>query len=58
MSILQGGSGLPFFAPPVYNYLVHGSCTGISIDTADVPDPALKSTLEKVSRNVHEVFTH
>ena len=49
MSIIQGGSGFPFLAPPVYDYLVTGKCTGITVDNRDVPDHLLQFVLQKVS---------
>ena len=49
MSIVQGSHGLPFLAPPVYEYLVSGKCTGISVENSDVPDMSLQFVLSKVS---------
>ena len=51
MSIIQGGgSGFPFLAPPVYEYLVSGKCTGITVRNADVPDRLLQFVLSKVCK--------
>ncbi len=48
MAIIQGGSGFPFLAPPVYEYIVSGKCTGVAIETTDVPDQMLLITLQQV----------
>ena len=48
MSIIQGGSGLPFLAEPVYNYLCTGECTGLAIQTEEVPDPTVRFVLKRV----------
>ena len=48
MSIVQGGSGFPFLAPPVYSYLSTGKCNNIDWQLEDVPDPTLKFAVEKV----------
>lgn len=49
MSVVQGGHGFPFLAPPVYEYLVSGKCTGITVESGDVPDHTLQFVLNKVS---------
>ena len=51
MSICQGGNGFPFFAEQVYRYFVSGKCTGVEIDTFDVPDYTLQFVLQKVRCN-------
>ena len=51
MSICQGGNGFPFFAEQIYQYFVSGKCTGVDIDTLDIPDYTLQFVLEKVSFN-------
>lgn len=48
MSISQGGIGIPFLAPPVYDYICSELCTGLSMESADLPDPTLKFVIEKV----------
>ena len=48
MSIIQGGSGLPFLAELVYNYLCTGECTGLAIQTEEVPDPTVRFVLKRV----------
>ena len=50
MSITQGGCGIPFLAPSVYNYICTGklpSCADTSLK--DIPYPNLNYILEKVS---------
>lgn len=49
MSIIQGGSGFPFLAKPVYSYISRGKYTNIEIMVDDIPDPALKFAVEKVT---------
>ena len=48
MSIVQGGSGFPFLAPPVYDYFVTGKCTDVTVENCDVPDRTLQCILQKV----------
>ena len=48
MSICKGGIGIPFLAPPVYEYLCSEQCTGLNVKLADLPDPVV----EKVYRNL------
>jgi len=49
MSITQGGCGIPFLAPPVYDYLSTGHFpSNIIIDYEDVPYPNLRFVLQKV----------
>ena len=58
MSICQGGIGIPFLAPPVYEYLCSEQCTGLSVKVADLPDPTLKFVIEKVYRNLLVILWH
>ena len=58
MSICQGGNGFPFFAEQVYQYIVSGKCTGINVDTADIPDYTLKFVLQKVILSLEMVNSH
>ena len=48
MSVAQGGSGFPFLAEPVFDYLCTGRCTGISINIPNIPDPTLQFVVHKV----------
>ncbi len=51
-SIIQGGSGFPFLAEPVYAYLCTGNTTGITLSNNDIPHTMLKLACEKVCDNV------
>ncbi len=44
---MQGGSGIPFLAEPVYNYLCTGDSTGNEVLNEDIPDPTLSFVLDK-----------
>lgn len=48
LSILHGGNGLPFLAPPVYKYLVTGSYDSISVSASEIPESTMKFVVEKV----------
>lgn len=48
MSLVQGGSGFPFFAPPMYQYLCGMEMSSIAVSTQDVPNLEVLSLLEKV----------
>ena len=48
MSIMQGGSGFPFLAEPVYRYMCTGESTGIVVSNDQVPDHTLRFVLDKV----------
>ena len=48
MSIIQGGSGFPFLAPPVFEYLVSGKCVGMEIEDQNIPDETLQFVAKKV----------
>ena len=50
MSIVQGGCGVPFLADPVYDDIVQGKCRAVQVDHRDIPQHALKDTVQKVSR--------
>ena len=45
---MQGGSGLPFLAVPVYDYLCTGKNTGIVVSSDEIPDPTLRFVVDKV----------
>jgi hypothetical protein len=47
-SIIQGGNGFPFFDECVFSYFVHGTCTGINVNSSDIPYDILKCIIEKV----------
>ena len=48
MSIIQGGSGYPFFAPSLYQYICGKDVCSISPELIEVPDLELRTVLEKV----------
>ena len=54
MSIIQGGSGFPFLAPPVYEYFVMGKCTDVTVENDDIPDHMVKYIVGKV--RVYYIF--
>ena len=43
MSIVQGGCGLPYLSRPFFDYILHGTYTGISdlVTPCDIPDQPL-----------------
>jgi hypothetical protein len=53
MSLLQGGSGFPFFAEQVFHYFVTGICTGAAVPLEIIPCSVLQSIIEKI----HEAQT-
>ena len=48
MSILQQGSGFPFFSMTTYKYLTNSDISGYEVILEDVPDPEVQTFLEKV----------
>ena len=57
MSLVQDGSGFPFLAPCIYQYLQGMKVHDISVDIADVADYASRSLLEKVILH-QSCYTH
>ena len=49
MSLIQRGSGFPFFAPCVYSYLSGADVCSIAIGRDEIPDPEVAEMLEKVT---------
>ncbi len=49
MSIIQGGSGLPCLADPVYDYFCTGKSTDVKIANKDIPENVLSFVVNKVS---------
>ena len=49
MSLVQGGSGFPFLAPPVYKYLCGQNIADISVTLEDISDIEISMFLTKVS---------
>ena len=52
MSITQGGCGVPFLAPPVYEYLSSGLLSSININLDDLPHSDFKFVLQEVKKLV------
>lgn len=49
MSLVQGGSGYPFIAPPVYDYLCDIDLLKIEITVEDIPIAEIRRFVQKVS---------
>ena len=45
---IQGGSGFPFFAPEVYNYLTTGQYTDLQMPDDVIPDPEIRNLVFQV----------
>lgn len=48
VSIVQGGSGFPFFAPSTYSYLCGVDLCSIVVGRDEIPDPEVEKTLQDV----------
>ena len=48
MSLLQGGSGFPYLAPPMYDYLCGEDASSIKVSAEDVPNVDVTLLLQKV----------
>ena len=48
MGLVQGGSGIPFLAPPVYNYLCGMSMQAVKVSLEDAPNFEVQELVEKV----------
>jgi len=57
MSLVQGGSGFPFLAPPMYDYLCGREISTIEVCMQDVPNLEVLSLLEKVLQYSHSQIT-
>ena len=51
MSLLQGGSGFPYLAPPMYDYLCGENASSIKVSAEDVPNVDVTLLLQKVQVN-------
>lgn len=51
LSIVQGGCGIPCLATSVYEYVSVGKCSNFEVDPADIPDLALRNTVQMVRQN-------
>ena len=49
MSLVQEGSGYPFFAPAIYEYICGQDIGSISPTVDEIPNAQLKTTLVEVS---------
>ena len=48
MSLLQQGSGFPYLAPCIYQYISGVELSAIDVSIEDVPSFELRSMIEKV----------
>ena len=48
MGIVQGSSGVPFFSPPVYEYLCGSDMLSVAVTLEDVPVYEVRELLNKV----------
>lgn len=48
MSLVQGGSGYPFFAPSFYKYISGCDICTISPDAGEIPDADLRVLIAQV----------
>ena len=48
MSLVQEGSGFPYFAPPVYEYLCGAELSSIKVTVDDVPNLEVRAFIEEV----------
>ena len=48
MSLLEGGSGFPFLAPSIYQYVCGVNLSEIHSSLEEIPDAQLKLKLEEV----------
>lgn len=48
MSLMQGGSGYPYFAPCIFDYLCGKDLAEIMVSREDIPDGDMLLALEKV----------
>ena len=51
ISLLQEGSGFPFFAPPIYQYLCGADIATIEVAMEDIPDFEVRNLIEEVQLN-------
>jgi len=52
MSLLQQGSGFPYLAPPVYQYISGVELSAIKVSIEDVSSIEFRSVLEKVRKTI------
>lgn len=51
MSLVQGGSGFPFFSQSLYDYICGKDVCSIQPTFDEIPDTSLKTTLTQVNIN-------
>ena len=51
LSILHGGTGLPFFAKPVFDYMTTG-CYSAIIPDVQIPEVSLRFMITKVESRI------
>ena len=49
MCLLHGGSGFPYLAPPMYDYLCGEDASSIKVSAEDVPNVEVTQLLQKVT---------
>ena len=58
MSIVQGGSGIHFFAPCVYQYLCGVDVSAIPVSTDDIPDYEVITVVQKVHMIIYHLIVY
>lgn len=58
MSLVQGGSGFPFFAQPMYEYLCGVDPSSVNISVNDVPNSDAALLLQKVTHALHTILVN
>ena len=53
VSLMQGGSGYPFFAPSVYDYICGIDVCSITVGPDEIPNPDITEMLQKVKYPFH-----
>ena len=48
VSLVQGGSGFPFFAPSTYSYVCCEDVCSVVVGRNEIPYPSIDGMLEKV----------
>ena len=53
MSLLQGGSGFPYLAPPIYQYFSGVEIFALNVSMEDVASFELRSIIEEVRLHIY-----
>ena len=48
VSLVQGGSGFPFFAPSMYQYICSGDVRSVVVGRCEVPHQCIHDAIDKV----------